>query len=126
MISDVSLVEVELLQMIKCGCAASHPCSIGRCSCATAQWACSMFDGCHAANHCHNKHTRAVTSHEDESEKQDDLSSAFMVMQYKFNESFTCTINKICVNGRCSPCFRCFYTVILHPAQCNLFYIISM
>ncbi|KAG0719010.1 Periostin [Chionoecetes opilio] len=45
---DVHLVPIEVLQMIKCGCASSTPCSSGRCSCVVAQMSCSMFCNCHA------------------------------------------------------------------------------
>ena len=67
---DVSPVPVEVLQMIKCGCTASQPCSTGRCSCVTAQLACSIFCRCHG-NHCYSKHTRSKTSYEDDKEDDD-------------------------------------------------------
>ena len=68
---DVSPAPVEVLQMIKCGCASSRPCSTGRCSCVLAQMSCSMFCNCHAAADCNNDHTRNISSQDDEHEEDD-------------------------------------------------------
>ena len=37
LLDDVSPAPVEVLQMIKCGCAAAHSCSTARCSCVITQ-----------------------------------------------------------------------------------------
>ena len=72
--SDVSPAPVEVLQLIKCGCAAARPCSSGRCSCVAAQMSCSMFCKCHAYLVCNNEHTphiRADVGDEDDEEGND-------------------------------------------------------
>ena len=65
---DVSPVPLDVLQMVKCGCASTYPCSSGRCSCVTAQMSCSMFCACHAGPDCNNKHTRSqpLSDYDDE------------------------------------------------------------
>ena len=45
---DVSPAPVTILQLIKCGCSISHPCSTERCGCVAAQMSCSMFGCCNA------------------------------------------------------------------------------
>ena len=55
---DILPVPVEVLQMIKCGCASAAKCSTGRCSCVVAQMSCSMFCNCHAEPECDNIHTQ--------------------------------------------------------------------
>ena len=57
-----SLVPVDVLQMIKCGCASSRPCATGRCSCVGSQMACSVFCICNAGPECNNAHTHAKSS----------------------------------------------------------------
>jgi hypothetical protein len=57
---DVPPVPFEVLQIIKCGCSAAHPCSTGKCSCVTAQMSCSMFCKCYAGPECNNVNTRTV------------------------------------------------------------------
>ena len=39
----VYVVPINILQMVKCGCSASQPCSTGRCGCVGAHMSCSMF-----------------------------------------------------------------------------------
>ena len=68
---DISPAPVEVLQMIKCGCASSRPCSTGRCSCVLAQISCSMFCNCQAAADCNNDHTRSTSSQDDEHDEVD-------------------------------------------------------
>lgn len=56
----------NVLQMIKCGCSSSTPCSTARCSCMAAQISCTMFCSCHAEAICNNSHTRAAISSEED------------------------------------------------------------
>ena len=44
---DVSPAPLDVLQLIKCGCAAANPCSTARCGCYAAHIRCSMFCACH-------------------------------------------------------------------------------
>ncbi len=50
---DVSPVPLNVLKLIKCGCAS---CITSRCSCASAQLSCSVFCKCSGSN-CRNPHT---------------------------------------------------------------------
>ena len=50
---DVSPAPLDVLQLIKCGCASEHPCGSARCSCYAARLSCSMFCSCHG-EHCYN------------------------------------------------------------------------
>ena len=43
---DVSPAPVDILKMIKCGCASSHPCSSPRCGCSSVCLSCSEFCSC--------------------------------------------------------------------------------
>ena len=63
---DVSPAPVTILQLIKCGCSTSRPCSTRRCGCVSAQMSCSMFCCCNAGSDCCNEHTRVVTANPDE------------------------------------------------------------
>ena len=60
------LVPVDVLQMIKCGCASARPCATGRCSCVAAQMSCSIFCSCNAGPECNNEHTHATAHHTDD------------------------------------------------------------
>ena len=57
---DVSAVPEGILKLIKCGCAATHPCATARCSCVAAKLSCSVFCACHAENECYNERTKAT------------------------------------------------------------------
>ncbi len=62
----VSPVPAYILQMIKCTCTSTRPCSTARCSCIAAQLSCTVFCGCHADAICNNSHTKvAVLSNEE-------------------------------------------------------------
>ena len=50
----------NILQLLKCGCTTSRPCSSGRCGCVTAQMSCSIFCSCNAGSDCCNEQTRAL------------------------------------------------------------------
>lgn len=66
---DVSAAPVTILQLIKCGCSTSRPCSTGRCGCVAAQMSCSMFCSCNAGSDCCNEQTRAVAANHDDDDE---------------------------------------------------------
>ena len=55
-----ALAPVEVLQMIKCGCTSTRPCSTARCKCIVAQMSCSVFYKCHAGADCNKEHTKTL------------------------------------------------------------------
>ena len=57
---NVSLALLEMLEMVRCGCATDTPCLMAMCGCNTAHLPCTMFCGCHGEVHCQNEHTRHV------------------------------------------------------------------
>ena len=55
----VSPAPDEILNMLKCGCSSTSPCSTKRCSCSSAQVSCSILCKCRGdPDLCHNKETR--------------------------------------------------------------------
>ena len=62
----VSVVPINILQMVKCGCSTSQPCYTGRCGCVGAHMSCSMFFNCSAGSVCCNEHTRTIAASLDE------------------------------------------------------------
>ena len=63
---DVSPAPVDVLKMIKCGCASSHPCSSARCSCSSARLSCSEFCACRGNEDCRNVDTMNASNAEDD------------------------------------------------------------
>ena len=56
---NVALVPDEALQMIRCGCVSTHPCSTAKCKCIMAQMSCSFFCKCHSGpDYCYNNHNK--------------------------------------------------------------------
>ena len=51
---DVSLAPLDVLQLIKCGCASDRACSNSRCGCYAAHVQCSIFCSCRGTVNCHN------------------------------------------------------------------------
>ena len=43
----VALAPMDVLTVIRCGCATDQPCVTARCMCGTAQMPCTIFCGCH-------------------------------------------------------------------------------
>ena len=71
---DVSLAPLDVLQLIKRGCASGNPCSTARCGCYAAHLSCSMFCSCnHGEHHCCNKSNTTGDEKEDDDELVDDL-----------------------------------------------------
>jgi len=71
---DVSPAPLDVLQLIKCGCASGNPCSTVRCGCYAAHLSCSMFCSCnHGEHHCCNKSNTTGDEKEDDDELVDDL-----------------------------------------------------
>ena len=68
--AGMSTAPATILQLIKCGCSTSRPCSTGRCGCVAVQMSCSMFCCCNAGSDCCNEQTRVVANNQDE---DDDL-----------------------------------------------------
>ena len=66
--SGVQPAPPEILQMIRCG---DQMCSTGRCRCASAQLACTIFCDCYKSEECQNRWTKAVTEHDDEDDDDD-------------------------------------------------------
>ena len=62
---NVSPAPVDILKMIKCGCASSHPCSSARCSCSSACLSCSDFSACRGNDDCKNVNTMNASNTED-------------------------------------------------------------
>ena len=62
----VSAAPENILQLIKCTCSTSRPCSSGRCGCVRAQMSCSVFCSCDAGSDCCNEQTRAVAANTDD------------------------------------------------------------
>ena len=54
---NVSPAPESVLNMIKCGCSSSTPCSTSRCSCYAARLSCSVFCSCHGDSNCKNPET---------------------------------------------------------------------
>lgn len=67
--NDVPAAPVNILQLIKCGCTSTQPCSTGRCGCVAAQISCSMFCNCNAGSDCCNEQTKAVAMNQDEDDE---------------------------------------------------------
>ena len=63
---NVALVPDKVLQIIRCGCASTHPCSTAKCKYIIAQMSCSVFCKCHAGPNCNNDHSKTLTPQEDE------------------------------------------------------------
>ena len=63
---NAALAPVEVLQMIKCGCTSTRPCSTARCKCIVAQMSCSVFCKCHVGADCNNEHTKTLVPLENE------------------------------------------------------------
>ena len=69
---DVSPASEEVLNLIRCGCPSSRPCSTCRFSCSAAQLSCSMFYACHGNNECNNDRTRTAASSVDAEDTADE------------------------------------------------------
>ena len=63
---DVSPAPLDVLHLIKCGCASEHPCSTARCGCYAAHLSCSMFCACHHGDDrcCNKSNTTDEDDHE--------------------------------------------------------------
>ena len=65
---DVAPAPVEVLQMIRCGCASERPCQNGKCSCYGAHVKCSVFCACRGL--CNNKHIQNEDNEENEHDSE--------------------------------------------------------
>ena len=54
----VALAPMDVLKVIRCGCATGQPCATARCMCGTAQMSCTIFCGCHGMEECCNVWTK--------------------------------------------------------------------
>ena len=61
----VALAPMDVLKVIRCGCATDLPCATARCMCGTAQMSCTIFCGCHGMEQCCNRWTKKVSATEE-------------------------------------------------------------
>ena len=69
---DVSPAPLDVLQLIKCGCASERPCSTAQCGCFMANLSCSMFCGCHGDYKCCNVNSITGSTHADIDNEDED------------------------------------------------------
>ena len=68
----VALAPMDVLKVIRCGCATDQPCATARCMCATAQMSCTIFCGCHGMEECCNRWTKKVSATEEDGDSDSD------------------------------------------------------
>ena len=54
----VALAPMDVLKVIRCGCATDQPCATVRCMCGSAQMSCTIYCGCHGMEECCNRWTK--------------------------------------------------------------------
>ena len=59
----------EILEKIRCGCAAAQPCKSGKCTCHNKKTPCTIFCGCSDGDNCCNPFKK---QHRDDSDSEDD------------------------------------------------------
>ena len=69
---DVALAHMDVLKVIRCGCAKDQPCATARCMCGTAQMSCIIFCGCHGIEECCNIWTNKFSATEEDVDSDSD------------------------------------------------------
>ena len=62
----------EIMNKIKCGCAAAQPCKGGKCTCHSHRKPCTIFCGCSDGDICCNPFKKQKNQDESDSEDDDD------------------------------------------------------
>ena len=65
---DVEPAPIEVIRIIRCGCASDKPCQNGKCSCYGAHVKCSVFCACHGL--CYNKNIQNGDNDENEHDSE--------------------------------------------------------
>ena len=68
----VALAPMDVLKVIRCGCATDQPCATARCICGTVQMACTIFCGYHGMEECCNIWTTKFSATEEEVDSDSD------------------------------------------------------
>lgn len=66
----VEVAPSDILQLIRCSCSSTNPCSTKKCGCRSARLPCTMFCMCHGNEHCCSELTPAVAASDDEDENE--------------------------------------------------------
>ncbi len=70
--SEVKMAPPEVLELIRCGCSSSNPCSTARCSCSASKLPCTLFCTCHREAVCGNQNNTAESDDADGGDNDDD------------------------------------------------------
>ena len=68
----VAVALMDVLKVIRCGCATDQPCATARCMCGTAQMSCTIFCGCHGMKECVKRWTKKVSAIEEDVDSDSD------------------------------------------------------
>ena len=68
----VVLAPMDVLKLIRCGCATDQPCATANCMCGTAQMSYTIFCGCHGMEECCNRWTKRVSATEKDVDSDSD------------------------------------------------------
>lgn len=65
---------LEVLELIRCGCATDESCKTGKCGSMTVQLSCTVFCACNNAEHCNSRWTRRDdVNHDEETDLDEEL-----------------------------------------------------
>ena len=68
----VALAPMDVLKVIRCGCATDQPCATARCICGTVEMACTIFCGYHGMEECCNIWRTKFSATEEEVDSDSD------------------------------------------------------
>ena len=63
----------EIMEKIRCGCAATQPCKGGKCTCHNKKKPCTMFCGCSDGDNCCNPFRKQHKDHSDSEDDDDEI-----------------------------------------------------
>ncbi len=63
--SEVKMAPPEVLELVRCGCSSSNPCSTARCSCSASKLPCTLFCNCHKEEICGNQNNKEYAGGDD-------------------------------------------------------------